>query len=217
MSNHSHVIYGLFQAGKPRAILYVGSCLEERLPMRLEEHRGGKCATTTKMAAKHRVPLSDLRAHVTRTWEGENPEGRVMRLCRAFGMARWNHPYEFSSDDGRKGGSTSHSPNGALARNAIYGDQRTPENRRKAGLARFAKHGNPATVEGRRKGGRAMLGRKQSPASIVKRMSNIAHAFKNSDLQRKNGKKGGPKSCHLRWHVRRGIVSPNCALCEVAQ
>jgi hypothetical protein len=34
-----------------------------------------------------------------------------------------------------------------------------------------------------------------------------------SNLGKLGGKKGGPAVCHLRWHVRRNIVNPNCPLC----
>jgi hypothetical protein len=27
------------------------------------------------------------------------------------------------------------------------------------------------------------------------------------------GKIGGPRSCHVRWHVKRGILNPNCTYC----
>jgi hypothetical protein len=30
----------------------------------------------------------------------------------------------------------------------------------------------------------------------------------------KAGRIGGPACAHLRWHVRRGITNPNCALCR---
>ena len=163
--------------------------------MRLEEHRGGKCATTTKMAAKHRVPLSDLRAHVMRTWRAESTEGRVMRLCRTLGMARWNHPYAFSSGDGKRGGA---------AKFAMYGNtykfsdadrrrgKRTSGARRAVALAYIAKHGSPLL-------------------NWVAKHGNPS-PFKNPNIGRLGGRKGN----HIRWHLRRGMRAEGCSLCEVA-
>lgn len=37
-----------------------------------------------------------------------------------------------------------------------------------------------------------------------------------SKAGRAGGKKGGPAANHLRWHLNRGIVNPQCALCREA-
>lgn len=103
---NTHAIYGLFRTGRPREILYVGSSLEANLVARLEQHRAGMCKTTAKMAIRHSVPLSELRIHVLRLWQGgiePSPERRIMRLVRAFGMGRWSHPHAFTSEEGMRG------------------------------------------------------------------------------------------------------------------
>lgn len=202
-----HVIYGLSLIHDPRVILYVGSSLVSKYPDRVREHQSGNVPTTRKMAAKNGVSPSDLRARTMRRWVGPggSPEAHVTRLMQAFGLARWNHPYAFSSDASRRGA-----------------------------LARYAKYGNSFSPEDNRRGGRNGTREVQIAAARAMHKRTLAdgtHPFLNPDICRKGalsprrsqerageagrkaGKKGGPIRAHLRWHIARGIVSPACALC----
>jgi hypothetical protein len=108
-ATNPHVVYGLFAAGAPRTILYVGSATFDAMPSRLGAHLHGECPTTRKMAAKNGIPLAELRMRIFCLWRANSPENHIMRLCQGFGMARWNHPYAFSSMDAAAGGRRTHS------------------------------------------------------------------------------------------------------------
>src|SRR3990172_9359888 len=86
-----HVIYGLVLQSRPRDILYVGSWQQATLGIRLEQHRSGACRVTAKAARREGVSLAALEIRVLRVWirrKEPNPERRIQRLCRAFGMNR---------------------------------------------------------------------------------------------------------------------------------
>ena len=171
----THIIYGLFQKGHPRNVLYVGSWKENTLPDRIEQHRNGYCKTTAKMAKRDNVKTNDLRAHALRLWEEESPEYHILKLCKVFGMARWNFPYAFTSEDNRRGGITN-AKSGHLRRIAASGGRaNSSENKRRAGRI----GGSRGTQENR------------SKAGLI----------------------GGPIGMHVRWHVNRGIVNPDCPFC----
>ena len=216
MNTHAHIIYGLFRNGDSRRILYVGSWDEASLPARIEQHRRGECRTTKKMATKYGVPLDDLRAHILAIWKRDSPEARIIHLCQSFGMARWNRPFAFSSEDCRNGG-------------RIQG-------RRAVETGHFAKIKTPETcAKGGRRGGKRNA---EKPGFLVaigrKNAEKHGHAHM-VEIGRRGGLAGGPRggriqgtnnaqkpgyfqkigrmSAHVRWHVNRGITAPACPIC----
>ena len=183
----SHVVYGLFHPMSPRIIRYVGSSRADRLEARLEQHRQGKVKTTAKMSAKSGVPLAHMKERILDRWTtGNSTEYRVMRLCQAFGLARWNHPYAFSSEDLRKGG-----------RKGAEWTAKTPE------LASELNRTNG------RKGG-LKSGRKVGQMNAEKWAANPET---HREMSRKAGPRGAVVANHNRWHVNRGVVNPDCPLC----
>ena len=232
-----HVVYGLYSPDNPRYVLYVGSWKAATAHERIAQHRRGESKQTKKMAARDGIALETLGARVLCHWQtGESREHRVMRLCMAFGMAPWNKLGNvLTSEDNRKGGRNG-GPKGGRRRIELHGNPGTPEGNRKAvaihkangwehqkkiagkgvraanaiheanGWAHLSKagrkgafkrnelYGNPATPESRRKG-------------LCKAAA--ANEANGWEAQRAGVRKGN----HLRWHVNRGIVDPDCELC----
>lgn len=237
----THVIYGLFRDGAPRQILYVGSATLDAMPERLDQHRRGDCRTTKKMAARTGVPLSELRMRGLCLWWGDSPEHRIMRLCRTFGMARWNAPYCMSAEDNRKGG---------RAMQAKWTQEERRANARRASLAAHASLTSEQKRANGRKGGRlgglisqsrltpaqrdARL--RQARASITPeqwhtnaRKAALALSARQTPEQKRArglaanasltpGQKAtrGRRANHMRWHEKNGRAEAFCEFCPKA-
>lgn len=214
MANGLHVIYGMFREGSPRIILYVGSATLDGMPHRLGQHLRGECRTTKKMAARQGMPLSELRMRVLCLWRGKCPEHHIMRLCQAFGIARWNGWYAFSHSDCERGGH-----NVSLA------------DRQRGGRAKVAMHGVGHILtpfEGQRggKAARALHGQNYSFTDADRRRHRN-RTLEGIEAQRNGSRRGAlatlakygspfadpAKGNHIRWHVRRGITNPDCIVC----
>jgi hypothetical protein len=88
---------------------------------------------------------------------------------------------------------------GAHKRNELYGNPATPESCAAGGRKCFELYGSPWTPEGSAAGGRKCFELYGSPWT--------------PEGSAAGGRRGGRVSCHNYWHVRRGIVNPNCQLC----
>lgn len=234
MAVTDHVVYGLYHPMSPRIIRYVGSSRADKLNARLEQHRAGKVKTTAKMSVKSGVPLAYMRARVLGRWTtGNSIENRVLRLARLFGMAKWNFPYALSSSDNRRG---------AIAANASMTAEQKSANGSKGGrkslesghiVALGRKNVESARIQGRKNaekpGYMATIGRKGG-RKVSEKLGHMAKIGQRGGLTggRKGGRKGGrdavesgqlaaarPKAHHVRWHVNRNIVNPDCTLCTL--
>jgi hypothetical protein len=207
----SHVIYGLFQEGAPRNILYIGSATLDGMPARYGQHLHGECRTTKMGAAKQGIALATLRMRVLCLWRHHSPEGHILALCRGVGMARWNFPHTVSSEASRRGGclgglasvANGHPAkvNGGRIGGPAAGHKRTHEQmvhmRTLEGCQKGARN---MPIEARRRGGR-VGGKLNGP--IAGRIAKEAGRLKTM----------GTMGAHNRWHVNRGIISPACSLC----
>jgi len=197
----SHVVYGIFVASRPRTILYVGSSTEEGLSRRIEQHRRGEVRTTRRMAEKHGVLLAQISAHALCLWTKTSREGRVTRLCRALGMARWNFPYTLSSEDNRRG-----------ARAANIKINSDPEHQRRAGRI-----GGKVRAKQMMNSGVHRDHDHQRAASLASTLSQRQKPNYH-DVRRECGLIGdtharGIRAAHFHWHIYRGLSNPECPLC----
>jgi hypothetical protein len=136
---------------------------------------------------------------------------------------------------GRIGGKIGGKINGKLSvDNGRLASLRTPEHQAEAGRRCIEIHGNRITPEmcsmGGKIGGRLAWDSGQLSSVTTKEscskggVASSAKNHANKNEQGKSlhaikagligGKKGGPAACHLRWHVRRNIVSSVCSLCQ---
>lgn len=176
-----HVIYGLSLVYDTRNILYVGSIERAKYHDRIRMHQTGRVRTTKKMARRSGVCLENLRARVLRRWvsgEEASPEGRVTGLCRALGMARWNRPYTFSSEDSHRSGKSLAARPGYMA-------------------SLRAKLPREVMQKGGRIAGRIVAGRPGYMAAMGRKVSREAHIKAGRAVRRETQVKGGRRSGHM--------------------
>jgi hypothetical protein len=139
------------------------------------------------------------------TWEEEGGRNRIAPLIQWIGSPM------LESEKGRIGG-------------RIGIRKMTKETQSRAGKIGGKVSGRHASESGQIQQA-GILGRKKNiatgqPAQLGKRNVKSGHLAKLRTVEhqksagRKGGVRGGPAANHLRWHVKRGIVNSNCALCN---
>lgn len=184
------------------------------------------------------IPLDEIDGRVLCRWEtGGSPEYPIINRYSRAGYARWNsRAYAFSSEDIAKAVRKNVESGWAARLGRIYG----PINGRIAGR-KNVKNGHLKSMAGKaaewrdanpeaamaicRKGGR-IGGRKNVESGHLARIQAMGGRIQGPIQGRKNVASGhwdrirhhlttedGPKGNHIRWHVNRGIVNPDCPLC----
>ena len=187
-----HVIYGLVHTSRPDRVLYVGSTRHDKKDKRLAEHRSGGSKATKIGAEKDSIPLVELEMMVLRTWESgeeESPEYRVMNTYREAGMKLWGGYGVFTTEANRKGG------------RAAY----------KIGLG---KRTHEQLAEGGRKSREMGVGIHNRTPEQMARDGRKGYKKSLEKITPEQRVEINLKTNHARWHVNRGIVNPDCALCR---
>jgi len=225
-------IYGLFDPRTPDVIMYVGKGLEKRARSHWKEFSRGSATKNYflrywlfKLKGEGIVPgwkfleenvpvdiWSDREKFWIAYWRERNSN-----LCNIFEGG--NAPPESSAHlGGLIGGKRCHELHPGLAS--------------RNGKRRMELHGNPATFETCSAGGRIGSKRIQELYPSLHRDVLIKRHKEDPGFAKKIGKEGmrrarelypekmksacklgGVATCHLRWHIRRGIWNPECSLC----
>ena len=218
MSNSLSVIYSLNDGA------YIGSIRAGQEDVRLAQHRAGQCRTTKKMAAKHGADLSSVEMEILYVYDRmitPDLEDEVMNEHKTDGEATWNFSHCLSTEDMNRG-----RVRGARLGGLVSGRRKAEIPGRMAAMGRVqgrrnASNGHLVAIAsiGGRIGGRANVTSGQIAALGRSGVGGRIGGLVGGRTTKERGvgffaQEVRGVGLHVRWHVNRGIINPQCALCK---